>query len=333
VRQMRRRDFITATAGAAAIWPLPLRAQKSEQLKRIGVLMNRTADDPEGQARLAAFAQGLQEVGWAVGRNIQIDIRWGADDIERERIGAAELLALAPDLIFASGTLSVAAVQRAGYRMPIVFVGVTDPVGAGFVDNLARPGGNVTGFMIYEYSFGGKRLDLLKEIAPNVRRAAVLRDPANPGSTAEFAAIQALAQSLGVEVSPINSHQDIAQIERAVAAFASSPNGGAILTPTSAATVQRDAIIALMAKSKLPAVYPFRYLVDAGGLASIGPDVVAQSRLAAAYVDRVLKGEKPADLPVQAPTKFETAINLKTAKTLGLSIPPALLARADEVIE
>jgi putative tryptophan/tyrosine transport system substrate-binding protein len=330
---MRRRQFLTLLGSAAAAWPLPLRAQKSEQPKRIGVLMNRIAEDPEGQARVAAFAQGLQESGWAIGRNIAVDIRWGADEIERERVGATELLALAPDLVFASGTLSVAAVQRADHRMPIVFVAVTDPVGAGFVDNLARPGGNITGFMNYEYSFGGKPLELLRQIAPNVTRVAVLRDPTNPASTAVFAATQALAQSLGVEVRPINSHQDIAQVERAIAAFASSPNGGVILTPPAAATLRLENITALISQNKLPAIYPFGYLVKAGGLASIGPDVVAQCRLAAAYVDRVLKGEKPGDLPVQAPTKYELVINLKTAKALGLDIPAAVLARADELIE
>jgi putative ABC transport system substrate-binding protein len=294
--------------------------------------MNRVAEDPEGQARVAAFREALQKLGWNDGSNVQLDIRWGADDVERERSGALELLALAPDVVFASGTLSVAALQHAGHRLPIVFVGVTDPVGAGFVDSLARPGGNITGFMIYEYSFGGKRLELLKQIAPNVTRVAVLRDPANPGSTAEFAAIQALGQSHSVEVRPINSYEDLGHIERAITTFAGTPNGGVILTPT-AATTRRDMIIPLIARNKLPAVYPFRYLVAGGGLASIGPDVVAQCRLAASYVDRVLNGEKPGDLPVQAPNKYEVVINLITAKALGLSIPPALLAAADEVIE
>jgi putative tryptophan/tyrosine transport system substrate-binding protein len=264
---------------------------------------------------------------------VQIDTRWGADDVERERSAAAELLALTPDVIFASGTLSVAALQHTSHRLPIVFVGVTDPVGAGFIDSLARPGGNVTGFMIYEYSFGGKRLELLKQIAPSVTRAAVLRDPANPAGSAEFAAIQALAQSLGVEVSPINSRQDAGQIERAITIFASSPSGGVIILPNASVSVRREMIISLTSRNKLPAVYPFRYMVTDGGLASIGPDVVEQCRLAASYVDRVLKGENPADLPVQAPTKYELLINLKTAKALGLSVPQSLLARADEVIE
>jgi putative tryptophan/tyrosine transport system substrate-binding protein len=330
---IQRREFITLLGGAVAAWPLAAPAQQGDQMRRIGVLMNRAADNPEGQARLAAFQQGLQQLGWSDGRNVRIDIRWGEDDVERERSGAVELLALAPDVIFASGTLSVAAVQHTGNRLPVVFVAVTDPVGAGLVDSLARPGGNITGFMIYEYSFGGKRLELLKQIAPNVTRVTVLRDPANPAANAEFAAIQALGQSLGVEVSPINSHGDPGQVERAITTFANAPNGGIILTPGAMASVQRDAIIALTARSKLPTVYPFRYMVTAGGLASIGPDVVEQCRLAASYVDRVLKGEKPADLPVQAPIKFEMVINLKTAKTLGIDVPLSLLARADEVIE
>jgi len=279
--------------------------------------------------------EALQKLGWSDRRNAQIDIRWGADDEERERRGAAELVALRPDVIFASGTLSVAALRHADpdRTMPIVFVGVTDPVGAGFVDSLSRPGGNVTGFMIYEYSFGGKRLELLKQIAPNVTHVAVLRNVDNLAGNAEFAAIQALSQSLGVEVTPIDSLGKVAQIERAIATFAASPSGGLILLPNAVASVQRDMFIALAAKHKLPAVYPFRYLVAAGGLISIGPDVVEQCRLAASYVDRILKGEKPADLPIQAPTKYEIVINLKAAKRPGLSVPPAVLARADEVIE
>jgi putative tryptophan/tyrosine transport system substrate-binding protein len=329
---MRRRDFVKGIAGSAIGWPLAARAQQVEGKNRIAVLMNRAADDPEGQARVAAFREALQKLGRS-DSNVQIDIRWGADDVERERNAAVELIALAPDVIFASGTLSVAALQHSSHRLPIVFVGVTDPVGAGFVDSLARPGGNITGFMIYEYSFGGKRLELLKQIAPKVTRVAVLRDPSNPAGSAEFAAIQALSQSLGVEVNPIDSRRDAEQLERAITDFAGTPNGGLILTPNASVSVRRDMIIALTSRSKLPTVYPFRYMVAGGGLASIGPDVVAQCRLAASYVDRILKGEKPADLPVQAPTKYEVVINLKTAKALGLSIPPALLAAADEVIE
>ena len=331
---MRRREFITLLCGAAVVWPLAAHAQQPEQMRRIGVLMNRAADDPEGQARLAAFQQALQQLGWNDGRNVRIDTRWGEDDVDRERRAAAELVALAPDIIFASGTLSVAALQKVSRTVPIVFVGVTDPVGAGVVDSLARPGGNVTGFMIYEYSFGGKRLELLKQIAPSVTRVAVLRDPANPAGSAEFAAIQAVAQSLSVQVSPVDSRRDAGEIERAITAFARSPNGGLILTPNAAAvSVNRDLIITLAAQHKLPAAYPFRYMVTGGGLMSYAPDVVDQCRRAAGYVDRILKGEKPADLPVQAPTKYELVINLKTAKALGLTVPPSLLTSADEVIE
>jgi putative tryptophan/tyrosine transport system substrate-binding protein len=330
---MRRRNFIKGMVGSAVIWPLVARAQQSERMRRIGVLMNRAADNPEGQARVAAFRRALQQSGWSEGHNIQIDTRWGEDDVERERKCAEELLALTPDIVFASGTLSVTALQRLTRSLPIVFVGVTDPVGAGIVDSVAQPGGNVTGFMIYEYSFGGKRLELLKEIAPNMTRAAILRDPANPAGGAEFAAIQAAAQSLRVQVSPIDSRRDASEIERAITNFAGSPNGGLVVTPNASASARRDLLVAVATQSKLPAVYPFRYMVEAGGLISIGPDVVDQSRLAAGYVDRILKGEKTADLPVQAPTKYEVTINLKTAKALGLAVPPSLLARADEVIE
>jgi len=329
---MRRRDFIAALAGSVAVWPLAAGAQ-DDRKRRIAVLMNRAAGDPEGQARIAAFREALQKLGWNDGTNVQIDIRWGEDDVERERNGAAELLALNPDIVFASGTLSVAAFQHTDQKLPIVFVAVTDPVGAGLVDNLPRPGGNITGFMNYEYSFGGKKLELLKQIAPNVKRVTVFRDPANPAASAEFAAIQALGQLLGVEVHPIDSRKDLGQIERAITTFAKSPNGGVILTPSAAATLRGDQIISLITKSKLPAVYPFRHLVAGGGLASIGPDVVAQCRLAASYIDRVLKGEKPGELPVQAPTKYVVVINLRIAKLLGLTVSPALLAAADEVIE
>ena len=330
---MRRRDFIKGIVGSAAAWPLVARAQQRERMRRIGVLMNRAADDPEGQSRVAVFQQELKRFGWSDGDNVRFDIRWGADEVERERSGAAELLALAPDVVFASGTLSVAALRHTGRSLPIVFVGVTDPVGASFVDSLARPSGDITGFMIYEYSFGGKRLELLKQIAPNVTRAAVLRDSSNPAGTAEFAAIQALDQTLGVETRPVDSGREMAEVERAVSNFAQSANGGLIVTPNAAVSVRRDMLIALTAKHKLPAVYPFRYMVTAGGLISIGPDLLEQCRLAASYVDRILKGEKAANLPVQAPTKYETAVNLKTAKALGLTVPPGLLASADEVIE
>jgi putative tryptophan/tyrosine transport system substrate-binding protein len=329
---MKRRAFIAALGGAAA-WPVVARAQQSEHMRRIGVLMNRAANDPEGQARLAAFRQALQQSDWSDGRNVRIDTRWGEDDVDRERQAAAELVALAPDIIFASGTLSVAALKRVSRTLPIVFVGVTDPVGAGFVDSLARPGGTVTGFMIYEYSFGAKRLDLLRQVAPSVTRIAVLRDPTNPAGGAEFAVIQAASQSLRLELSLIDSRRDTSEIDRAITAFARSPNGGLILVPNAAVSVRRDLIIMLAAKHKLPTIYPFRYMAAAGGLMSYGPDVVEQCRSAAGYVDRILKGEKPGDLPVQAPTKYELVINLKTAKALGLDVPQSLLAGADEVIE
>jgi ABC-type uncharacterized transport system substrate-binding protein len=330
---MRRREFITLLGGAAAAWPFPARAQQSDRMPRIGILMNRPADNPEGQDRLAAFQQALLRLGWSDGRNVRIDTRWGEDDIDLERKYAAELIALTPDVILASGTLSVAALRRINRTLPIVFVGVTDPVGAGFVDSLARPGGNVTGFMIYEYSFGGKRLELLKQIAPSVTRAAILRDPENPAGGAEFGAIQAAAQLLRMEVSLINSRNDAGEIERAITAFARTPNGGLILLPNASVSIARDLIIKLAAQHKLPAVYPFRYMATGGGLVSLGPDVVDQCRSAAGYVDRVLKGEKPADLPVQAPTKYEMVINLKTAKALSMAVPPTLLAQATEVIE
>ena len=329
---MRRRDFIALLGGAAATWPLAAHAQQSEPMRRIGVLMNRAADQPEGQAEVAAFRQALQQLGWNDSLNVRLDIRWSANDVDRDRKYAAELVALAPDVVLANGTLSVAALQRVTRTLPIVFVGVSDPVGAGFVDSLARPGGNVTGFMIFEYSLSGKWLELLKQIAPSVTRAAVLRDSANPAGIAQFGAIQAAAQSLGVEVSPV-SIRDAGEIERAVAAFARSPNGGLIVTPSAGVSIHHDLIIALAARHKLPAVYARGANVTAGGLISYGPDEVDEYRPAAGYVDRILKGEKPADLPVQAPTKLELIVNLKTAKALNLAIPASVLARADEVIE
>jgi putative ABC transport system substrate-binding protein len=308
-----------------------MRAQPNPT-RRIGVLINRAADNPEGQARFAAFLQGLQESGWAVGRNASVDIRWGANDVERERRYAAELIALMPDIILAGGTLSVAALQQASRSVPIVFANVPDPVGAGFVDSLSRPGGNVTGFMVFEYSLSGKWVELLKEIAPGVRRAAVLRDATSPGGIGEFSAIQAVAPSLGVEVSAINL-RDAGEIERAVTAFAGSANGGLIVTGSASATVHADLIVTLAAEHKLPAVYADSVIVANGGLISYGPDLVDQYRRAASYVDRILKGEKPADLPVQAPTKYDLVLNLKTAKALALPMSPTLLARADKVIE
>src|SRR5947207_14956566 len=332
---MRRRAFITLLGGAAAapamLWPLAARAQQAERMRRIGVLMYLAADDAEGQARLAAFTQALKQLGWSDGRNLRIDARWAtADDIRRH---AAELAALAPDVLLAgTGTATVAPLLQATRTVPIVFVTVIDPVGAGFVATLARPGGNATGFTIYEYGMSGKWLELLKEIAPRVTRAAVLRDPAVASGIGQFGAVPAVAPSLGVELSPVDV-RDAGEIERAVTECARGLNGGLIVTGSPAAIVHRDLIATLAARHRLPAVYPGRYSVTAGGLISYGPDLVDQYRRAAGYVDRILKGEKPADLPVQAPTKYELVINLKTAKALGIEVPTTLLARADEVIE
>jgi putative tryptophan/tyrosine transport system substrate-binding protein len=329
---MKRREFITLFGGAAAAWPLAAHAQQTERMRRIGVLMNVAADDPEAQARNVAFLQGLHELGWTDGRDVWIDYRWAAGDADRLRRYAAELVALAPDVVLASGTSTVGPLQRASGTVPIVFAGVTDPVGAGFVNSMARPGSNATGFISFEYGLSGKWLELLKQIAPGVTRVAVLRDPEISGGTGQFGAIQSVAPSFGVELSPINV-RDAGEIERAIAAFARSSNGGLILTASGLAFVHRDLIIALAARHKLPTIYYYRIFVSAGGLVSYGPDPHNQYRLAASYVDRILKGEKPADLPVQAPTKYELAINLKTAKTLGLEIPSSVLALADEVIE
>jgi putative ABC transport system substrate-binding protein len=329
---MKRREFITLFGGAAAAWPLAAHAQQTERMRRIGVLMNVAGDDPEAQARNVAFLQGLHELGWTDGRDVRIDYRWAAGDADRLRRYAAELVALAPDVVLASGTSTVGPLQRASGTVPIVFAGVTDPVGAGFVNSMARPGSNATGFISFEYGLSGKWLELLKQIAPGVTRVAVLRDPEISGGTGQFGAIQSVAPSFGVELSPINV-RDAGEIERAIAAFARSSNGGLILTASGLAFVHRDLIIALAARHKLPTIYYYRIFVSAGGLVSYGPDPHNQYRLAASYVDRILKGETPADLPVQAPTKYELAINLKTAKTLGLEIPSSVLALADEVIE
>src|SRR4051794_29973265 len=328
---MKRRDFIAFLGAGAAAWPLAVGAQQPERMRHIGVLVGLAEDDPESQARSAAFAQGLAQLGWAEGRNVQIDTRWAnADNI---RGHAAELVALAPDVILAAtGTLTVAPLLQATRTVPIVFVLVVDPVGAGFVASLAKPGGNATGFTIFEYGMSGKWLELLKEIVPGVTRAAVLRDPAIASGIGQFAAVQAVAPSLGVELSPVDV-RDAGEIERAVTAFARSGNGGVIVTASALATRQRDLIITLAARLKLPAIYAGRWFVTGGGLLSYGPDYVAQFRQAAGYVDRVLKGEKPADLPVQSATKYETVINLKAAKALGLDVPAPLLARADVVIE
>ena len=329
---MRRREFISLLGGAAA-WSLTAHAQQSDQIRRIGVLLNTTADEPIGQAGVTVLQQALQQLGWTEGRNMKIEMRWGANDVERDRRYATELVGLAPDVILAAGTLSVAALQRSTHTVPIVFVRVTDPVGAGFVDSLARPGGNITGFMLYEYSLSAKWLEFLKQIVPQLKRVAVIRDPSNPAATGQFSVIQATAQPLGVEVNPISIH-DASQIERAIAVFGQSPNGGLIVAPSAENSKTRNnLIISLAARHKLPAIYGDRFHVTIGGLISYGPDRVDQFRLAAGYIDKILRGEKPADLPVQVPTKYQLTINLKTAKALGLTIPASLLATADEVIE
>jgi putative ABC transport system substrate-binding protein len=326
---MKRREFITLLGGAAAAWPLAARAQR---LRRIGVLIVAAPDDADAQTRLAALRQGLQQFGWIEGRNLQIDARWGAGDAAATRRAATELAALVPDVIVASGSAGAAAVLQATRTVPTVFVIVPDPVGSGFVESLAQPGGNATGFMMFEYSLSAKWLELLKEIAPGVTRAGVLRDPTITAGIGQFSVIQSVAPSVGVDVSAINL-RDGAETERAVTAFARKPNGGLILTASGLAAIHRDLVVSLAARYKLPAVYISRFFVAGGGLVSYGPDFVDQYRRAAEYVDRILKGEKAADLPVQAPTKYELVINLKTAKTLGLEVPPSLLARADEVIE
>src|SRR5262245_1314760 len=330
---MRRRAFMMLLGGAAAGWPLAALAQQpSERMRRIGVLMNATADDSEGQARIAAFHQGLQEVGWTLGHNARIEVRWGAFDASSSRRYAAELVAFSPDVILAAASAAMGALQQTTRTVPVVFVNIVDPVGAGFVESLARPGGNATGFTPFEYGLSGKWLELLKEIAPSVARAGVLRDSTVGSGIGQYAIIQAVAPSLGVELRPIEVH-DTSEIERAVVAFARLPNGGLIIAGTPQAPVQRDLIITLAARHQLPAVYPFADYARSGGLIAYGPDLVSPFRRAAGYVDRILKGEKPADLPVQAPTKYELAINLKTARGLGLTVPSTLLARADEVIE
>jgi putative tryptophan/tyrosine transport system substrate-binding protein len=329
---MRRREFITLLGGAAAAWPLMARAQQAERMRRIGVFTNLVENDPEGQARDAAFLQGLQQLGWTDGRNVRIDIRRTLGDTDRARRDAAELVALAPDVILTTGSAAMGAMQQTTRTVPIVFVTVIDPVGAGFVESLARPGGNVTGFSLFEYGLSGKWLELLKEIAPGVMRVAVLRDTAVGSGVGQYAIIQAVAPSLGVELRPIDM-RDASEIERAVTAFARLPNGGLIIVGAPSAVVHRNLIITLAARHQLPAVYPIPYFARSGGLISYGPDSIDPYRRAAGYVDRILKGEKPADLPVQAPTKYELVINLKTAKALGIEIPSTLLARADEVIE
>jgi len=329
---MRRREFISLLGVAVAAWPVAARAQRGERMRRIGVLLPAAADDAAFQPRIRGFLQVLQQLGWSDGHNVRIDTRWAGANADGIRRHAAELATLAPDVILTSGSGAVGALQQATRTVPIVFATVADPVGAGFVDSLSRPGGNITGFAIFEYAIGGKWLELLKEISPRMTRVAVLRDLAVAAGPGQFGAIQTAAPSFGMEVSPVNV-RDASEIERAVMAFARSSNGGLIVTASPLAQLHRDLIITLAARHKLPAVYFERFFVAEGGLISYGADFVDQFQRAAGYVDRILKGEKPADLPVQAPTKYELVINLKTAKALGIEVPPTLLARADEVIE
>jgi putative tryptophan/tyrosine transport system substrate-binding protein len=331
---VNRREFVRLLGGAAAAVPFAAHAQQGERVRRIGVLMHTNPDNPDSQVRLAALRQGLQQAGWSIGRNLRIDISWSSGDVPRLQKGAADLIALGPDVVVAGVGPTTQALQRASHSVPIVMAQSVDPVGAGFVNSLSRPKGNTTGFMQFEYGLSGKWLDLLKEIVPRMSRVGVVRDnETGTGSvvgTGQWAAIQTLAS--GVELSPINVGT-AADAERDMATFAQEPNGGLIVVVGSIVTIQHKLIIALAAKHRMPVVYPYRFFVEAGGLASYGPDLADLYRRAAGYVDRILKGEKPADLPVQAPTKYELAINLKTAKALGLTLSPTLLARADEVIE
>jgi len=330
---MRRRDFLGALGGAAVAWPLAARAQHRERMRRIAVLHGGgNTDDPRLQFYTTAFQQALQQLGWIDGRNVRLDYRWPAGDADKARKYAAEVVALAPDVILATNTINLTPLLQVTRTVPIVFLGVVDPVGAGFVDRLSRPGGNATGFMMFDYDLSAKWLELLKQIAPGVKRAAVLRDPAITSGIGQFAVIQYVAPSAGVEVSPVDV-RDVSEIERAVAAFARFGDGGLVVSASPLSLVHREKIVALAARHSLPTVYFMRIFVNEGGLISYGPDVLDQYRRAAGYIDRILKGEKPADLPVQAPTKYELVINLKTAKALGLNVPPNLLARADEVIE
>jgi ABC-type uncharacterized transport system substrate-binding protein len=329
---MRRREFISLFGGAVAAWPLIIRAQQGERMRRIGVLLPATADDTHYQIWLGAFLQGLAQAGWNIGQNVRIDIRWATASADAVRKNAAELAALAPDVIFGPGASTVGPLLQATRTVPIVFAVVADPVGAGFVNNLARPGGNVTGFMAFEYSISGKWLELLKQIFPTLTRAAVLRDAAIPTGIAQLGVIQAVAPTLGVEIIQVNL-RDAAEIEQAITTFAGSSNGGLIIAASGLAYIHRDRIIKLASERRLPAIYFERAFVAAGGLVSYGPDLIDQFRRAAGYVDRVLKEEKPADMPVQAPTKYELVINLKAAKALGLTVPPSVLAQASEVLE
>ena len=330
--KMKRREFITLLGGAAA-WPLAARAQQGERMRRIAVLLGGSdRDDPRSQRNMAAFLKGLQQSGWTDGRNVRIDYRWPAGDADKARKYAAELVALAPDVILAVSSVSLAPLLQATRTVPVVFVGIVDPVGSGFINSLSRPGGNATGFMVFDYDLSAKWLELLKEIAPGVARAAILRDSAIPTGIGQFAVIQSVSRSVGVEVSPLNL-RDAGEIEPALTAFARLGNSGLIVSGSPLSVVHRERIVALAARHKLPTVYFLRIFVTDGGLISYGPDIVDQYRRAAGYVDRILKGEKPADLPVQAPTKYELVVNLKTAKAIGLDVPATVLARADEVLE
>jgi len=328
---MRRRKFIALLSGTAATWPLAVRAQQAERVRRIGVLMPNEANDTESPLRVTAFTQGLQQLGWGDGR-VQIDYRWAAGDVEKARQYAIELVAMAPDVIFALGNYAVAPLLQVTRNVPIVFAVVPDPVGAGFVESLPRPGGNATGLILIEYSVSAKWLELLKQMAPSVTRVAVMRDTAIVSGIGQFGAIQSVAPSFGVELTPVDVH-DARDIERSVTAFANTQNGGLIVTASASATVHRKLIMAVAAQHKLPAIYFEGYYVKDGGLMSFGPNIVDQCRRVASFVDKILKGAKPADLPVQAPSKYELVINLKTARDLGITVPPSLLARADEVIE
>jgi putative ABC transport system substrate-binding protein len=329
---MRRRDFIKVIGGLGATWPLAARAQQGERPRRIGVLMSTAADDREGQARIDAFVQGLRELGWIDGRNVRMDARWAAGNADRAREYAAELVTLLPDVILASGGSVLGFLLQATRTVPVVFTQTPDPVGAGFVNNLARPGGNATGFSNFDYSIGGKWLELLKQIAPRVTRVAVVRDPATPQGIGQFSAVYTVAPSLGLDVSPINASEP-GELERTITAIGNIPNSGMIVTGSSFAIAHRELVTRLANQHKLPTVYPLRLFATAGGLISYGADAIDPHRRAAGYVDRILKGERPADLPVQNPTKYELVINMKAAKALGLSVPDTLLARADEVIE
>ena len=328
---MKRRDFL-ASVGGAATFAFAAGAQQAERALRVGVLMNQTADVPNARARYSAFIDGLGQLGWADGRNVTLDVRWGAPNAERYRKDAIDLVAQKPNVILASSGATMPALAQATRTIPIVFLLMPDPVGSGFVESLARPGGNATGFTPFEFGIGGKWLELLKELAPTVSRAAVLRDPADPAGIGQFGALRTAAPTVGIEVHPIDV-RDPAAIERGITAVASTGNGGIIVTGSTPASAHRKLIIDLAARHRLPAIYPYRFYAADGAFVVYGPDQIAQYREAASYIDRILRGEKPADLPVQAPTKYELIVNLKTAKALGLEVPLTVLARADSVIE